>query len=84
MTGHTSKLEKPNQTTENALPPADTERWVISRKAQVVRAIDAGILSEDEACRRYDLTQEELNSWRILISQHGVRGLRVTRLRQYR
>jgi hypothetical protein len=25
-----------------------------------------------------------LNGWRILISQHGVRGLRVTRLRQYR
>lgn len=83
MTGH----GKNNQTadkTEVALPPADTQRWVISRKAQVVRAVDTGVLSEKEACERYDLTPEELNGWRQMISNHGVRGLRVTRLRQYR
>lgn len=84
MTGHPNRQEEPEHKHDNALPPADTERWVISRKAQVVRAIDTGVLTEEEACRRYDLTREELNGWRILISQHGVRGLRVTRLRQYR
>ena len=84
MTGQQNKIERNEPKQDNALPPADTERLVISRKAQVVRAIDTGVLTEDEACKRYDLTKEELNGWRILISQHGVRGLRITRLRQYR
>jgi transposase-like protein len=57
---------------------------VISRKAQVVRAVETGRLSEAEACARYDLTPEELDGWRQLISRHGIRGLRVTRLREYR
>lgn len=70
--------------TEIGLPPVDTQRWVISRKAQVVRAVETGILSEAEACQRYDLTPEELNGWRRMVTRHGVRGLRVTRLRHYR
>ena len=66
------------------LPEPGTRRWVISRKAQVVKAVEYGVLSEAEACQRYSLTIEELNLWRELVARHGVRGLRVTRLGYYR
>lgn len=78
------KQKRIDERTEIALPPADTRRWVISRKAQVVRAVETGVLSEMEACVRYDLTPEELAGWRQMIERHGVRGLRVTRLHHYR
>ncbi len=66
------------------LPPADTRRWVIRRKAEVVTAVRAGIITAEEACRRYSLTAEELESWRRLIETHGLPGLRATRLQRYR
>ncbi|MDW3208013.1 MAG: DUF1153 domain-containing protein [Alphaproteobacteria bacterium] len=78
------KAGRTAEKTEIALPPADTRRWVISRKAQVVRAVETGILTEREACQRYDLTPEELSGWRQMVERHGVRGLRVTRLHHYR
>jgi Protein of unknown function (DUF1153) len=66
------------------LPPPDTTRWVMRRKAQVVNGVRTGLLSVEEACRRYRLSEEEFNSWRAMIEQHGVAGLRVTRLQHYR
>jgi hypothetical protein len=32
------------------LPPANTQRWVIRRKAEVVAAVRGGLLSFEEAC----------------------------------
>lgn len=81
---NTDSKEAKLASSEFALPPADTRRWVISRKGQVVKAVEAGILTVEEACNRYDLTPEELAAWRRLVQRHGVRGLRVTQLRQYR
>jgi len=66
------------------LPPPDTTRWVIRRKAAVVAGVRAGLLSLEEACARYRLSVEEFLSWQRMIEQHGVRGLRVTRLKEYR
>jgi len=66
------------------LPPPNTKRWVARRKAQVVAGVRAGLLTLDEACRRYTLTAEEFLSWARAIDRHGVRGLRVTRLQDYR
>ena len=66
------------------LPSPDTVRWVIRRKAKVVAAVRTGRLTLEEACARYNLSQEELRSWQRLIDRHGVRGLRTTRLQQYR
>ena len=66
------------------LPPPDTERWVIRRKAEVVAAVRAGLISLEEACERYRLSVEEFLSWQRLIDRHGMRGLRTTRLQQYR
>ncbi|MBU2135680.1 MAG: DUF1153 domain-containing protein [Alphaproteobacteria bacterium] len=66
------------------LPPSDTERWVIRRKAEVVAAVRGGLLSLDEACDRYRLTNEEFLNWQQSIDRHGLAGLRTTRLQQYR
>jgi uncharacterized protein DUF1153 len=66
------------------LPPGDTQRWVIRRKAEVVAAVHGGLLSLDEACSRYSLTNEEFLGWQKSIERHGLAGLRTTRLQQYR
>lgn len=66
------------------LPPATTKRWVIRRKAEVVAAVRGGLLSLDEACNRYTLTVDEFLSWQSSIDQHGLAGLRTTRIQQYR
>ena len=70
--------------TERDLPPPDTKRWVMRRKAEVVAGVRSGLISLDEACRRYTLSVEEFLSWQRLIDSHGVRGLRATRLQDYR
>lgn len=66
------------------LPPPETKRWVIRRKAEVVAAVRAGLLSLEEACARYTLSVEEFLSWQRLVDSHGLPGLRVTRLQDYR
>ncbi|MFM9163215.1 MAG: DUF1153 domain-containing protein [Methylocystis sp.] len=66
------------------LPPTSTKRWVIRRKAEVVAAGRGGLLSLDEACTRYTLTVDEFLSWQTSIDQHGLAGLRTTRIQQYR
>jgi hypothetical protein len=70
--------------TEQDLPPPNTKRWVMRRKAEVVAGVRCGLISLDEACRRYTLSVEEFLSWQRLIDSHGVRGLRATRLQDYR
>ena len=66
------------------LPPANTQRWVIRRKAEVVAAVRGGLLSLEEACSRYTLTVDEFLSWQMSIDQFGLAGLRTTRIQQYR
>lgn len=66
------------------LPPPDTKRWVIRRKAEVVAGVRSGLISLEDACRRYKLSIEEFLSWQRMIDSHGMRGLRVTRLQDYR
>lgn len=66
------------------LPPTSTKRWVIRRKAEVVCAVRGGLLSLEDACRRYTLTVEEFLSWQSSIEAHGLAGLRTTRIQQYR
>ena len=66
------------------LPPPDTKRWVMRRKAAVVFAVRAGVLSLEEACLRYHLSVEEFLSWQRLIDDHGIKALRTTYLQKYR
>lgn len=66
------------------LPPPNTKRWVIRRKAEVVAGVRNGLISLEDACNRYKLSVEEFLAWQRLIDEHGMRGLRTTRLQQYR
>ncbi|HEX2256565.1 MAG TPA: DUF1153 domain-containing protein [Afifellaceae bacterium] len=66
------------------LPSPKTKRWVIRRKAEVVAAVRGGLLSLEEACERYTLTVEEFLSWQMSIDEHGLHGLRTTKLQDYR
>jgi Protein of unknown function (DUF1153) len=70
--------------TLNDLPPPDTKRWVIRRKAIVVAAVRGGLLSLEDACKRYTLSTEEFLSWQAAIDAHGMPGLRATRIQIYR
>ena len=66
------------------LPPINTKRWVVRRKAAVLAAVRSGAITVEEACRRYGLTEEELVSWQRAFDAHGLPGLRATRLQAYR
>lgn len=66
------------------LPPPDTKRWVIRRKAEVVAAVRGGLISLEDACNRYTLSVEEFLSWQRAMDRNGLPGLRVTRVQQYR
>jgi len=69
--------------TIDSLPPPTTARWVIRRKAEVVAAVNGGLLSIDEVCERYGMTLEEFASWQRAVDRSGMQGLRVTRIRPY-
>lgn len=73
------RIVGPNQEilTRETLPPPHTTRWVASRKAQVVAAVQAGLLSLDEALSRYNLSLAEYYSWEDAMDRSGVAGLRV-------
>lgn len=70
--------------TINDLPPPGTKRWVIRRKAEVVAGVRAGLISLEDACKRYTLSIEEFLSWQRLIDDYGLRGLRATKIQNYR
>ncbi|MEN9561436.1 MAG: hypothetical protein RIQ56_709 [Candidatus Parcubacteria bacterium] len=66
------------------LPPKETKRWVIRRKAEVVAAVRGGLLTLEEACNLYSLSLDEFLSWQRSIDKHGLPGLRATRVQDYR
>jgi Protein of unknown function (DUF1153) len=67
-----------------SLPHPNTKRWVVRRKAAVVAAVRSGAITIEEACRVYQLSEEELLSWQHAFEIHGLAGLRATRIQQYR
>ncbi len=72
------------QLTIESLPPPETTRWVVRRKAEVVAAVNGGLLTVDDVCARYNLTVEEFAGWQRAIDRSGMPGLRVTRIQHYR
>lgn len=70
--------------TLDSLPAPGTSRWVVRRKAEVVSAVNGGLLSVDEACQRYGLSLEEFASWQRAVDRSGMPGLRVTRIQHYK
>jgi hypothetical protein len=66
------------------LPPFNTERWVVSRKAAVVTAVRRGKISLEAALHRYQLSEEEFRSWQRALEIYGLPGLRATHVQEYR
>lgn len=70
--------------TRDTLPPADTTRWVAHRKAQVVAAVESGLVTIDEVIERYGLSVEEFAGWQRAMDRAGVAGLRIAWLQKDR
>ncbi|MBE1282330.1 MAG: DUF1153 domain-containing protein [Rhodobacteraceae bacterium] len=66
------------------LPPATTQRWVASRKAAVVRGVLYGLITQSEAIRKYDLSDEEFRLWVAAVAEHGEEALKATAIKKYR
>ena len=80
----TVTLEDGTVLSQADLPPRSVRRWVASRKAVVVRAVDNGLISEEEALERWSLSDEELQQWRDALCRHGEAALKVTKAQRYR
>ena len=50
----------------------------------MVCAIRGGLISRQDACDRYGISDAELSSWEKLLDDHGPRALEVTRTQRYR
>jgi hypothetical protein len=66
------------------LPPANTRRWVASRKAAVVRGVVYGLIAKDEALARYGLSEDEFIEWVRAVSTFGEAALKTTMVQKYR
>lgn len=66
------------------LPPENTTRWVASRKLAVVRGVLYGLITQGEACARYQLSEEEFAEWVRAVSLHGHDALKATSVKIYR
>lgn len=66
------------------LPDPRTRRWVASRKAAVIRAIDAGLIGREEALEIYALSDEELDGWAGAVRKHGEKALKATATQKFR
>ena len=69
---------------DDELPPPNTKRWVVRRKAAILVAVRRGAITIEEACRRYGLSEEEFLAWQRAFEAEGLSGLRATRLPAYR
>jgi len=66
------------------LPPVKTRRWVASRKAAVVKAVNAGLISRDDALEMYYLSDDEFSEWENAVQTFGIDALKTTALQRYR
>jgi len=69
---------------EAELTPPNTKRWTVRRKAAVVAAVRAGVITLEESCRRYQLSEEEFLAWQRAFEAYALRGLLATRAQHYR
>lgn len=65
------------------LPAADTVRWTVRRKAEVVAAVEGGMLPAADAFALYNISAAEYALWIKSAAKAGLMGLRVTRLQHY-
>jgi len=67
----------------NDLPPDHTARWIKKKKRLVAAAVKGGLLSREEAARRYRLSMEELSTWLDTISGNTLAGSHIPERRSY-
>lgn len=60
------------------------KRWTSRRKAAVVTAVKSAVISREEACSIYQLSEEELLAWERAFEMYGRPGLRAVTLQHYR
>ncbi len=68
----------------SSLPSPDTRHWVPRKKAEVVAAVERGVLSREEACKLYKMAVDEFTSWEQTIKTQGVSALQVSGLNERR
>lgn len=66
------------------LPDSGTIRWTALRKAEVLAAINGGLIGAEEACARYSLSLEEYVTWEACAKRWGLNALRITKAQQCR
>lgn len=82
--GRSLRTVEPTKPDAGDLPPRSTTRWVARRKAQVVIAVENGLISLAEAMERYSLSPEEFQSWQRALDRNGVAGLRIASAQERR
>lgn len=71
--------------TLESLPPTNRPvQWIARRKAEVVAAVNGGLLTIDEACDRYHISLEEFADWSHAATRAGLLGLRTTHRSAYK
>ncbi len=68
-----------NVITVHNLPPPDTVRWNVNKKAIVVRAVEHRLISLEAVLARYRMTEGEFNAWKTGLASHGPTGLKSTK-----
>ena len=66
------------------LPTPSTRRWVASRKAAVVRGVLYGLITQDDALKKYEISKEEFHEWLVAVTEHGEEALKATAVQKYR
>ena len=64
--------------------PKPGARWTPRRKAEVVAAVNGGIVTLAEVSLRYGISMEEYAHWARGVDRSGLNGLRVTMTQHYR
>jgi Protein of unknown function (DUF1153) len=63
-----------------ALKPVS--RWTVARKLDVLKAIDSGLITLQEASAAYGASADEIAEWRTNFAAHGRDGLMPTHRRR--
>ena len=66
--------------TLDTIPPPQTKRWVRRRKAEDVVAVKCGLLTMQEASKRYNLSDDEFLGWYEAYHLHGIAGLEISQI----
>jgi len=66
------------------LPPPDTIRWTPNKKYIVVCAVRGGLISLEDALKRYHMEEKELSIWEKGFKDDGVTGLKSTHFQRRR